>query len=335
MTVELSPATAGPYLRERGVVAPDADVEAETLGGGVSNRVVRATARERRLVLKQPLPNLDVADDWPADVERVHNEAAAARAWGDALSDVDGARVPAVAFEDRDAHVVGFECAPADATPWKADLLAGRVDRTVAETAGRALAAVHRAAAGDADLRSSFGDRRPFEQLRLDPYHETTARRHPEVAEAIRTEAERVRSVERTLVHGDYSPKNLLVGADVWILDFEVAHWGDPAFDAAFMCNHLLIESVYNRERQAAYLDALDAFYAAYDAGVPWSVEAETAAELAVLLLARVDGKSPVEYVGEGSTAEALRRIAVRALREGPDTLDGVTALAREEVPAT
>jgi 5-methylthioribose kinase len=166
--------------------------------------------------------------------------------------------------------------------------------------------------------------------------------------------------VKRTLVHGDYSPKNVLLDRDggspladgdgeptgsaredeptgsargptPWVIDFEVAHWGDPAFDAAFMLNHLFIKSVYNHAIQSAYLDAAVAFWDAYDERVPWDAERETVRELGVLVLARVDGKSPVEYVEEGAVADALRHLAKRTLRGEVETLDEFATAAREE----
>lgn len=336
--MEINPGTAAEYLTERGILPADTDPRVDSLGGGVSNHVVRVAWNDECLVLKQPLPNLAVEDDWPADVERVHNEAAAARAYASVITDAGfgDVRVPGVVFEDREGHVIGIECAPADAVMWKRDLLDGTVDRSVARSVGRVLGAVHRLTAGDTAVRSTFASKRPFEQLRVDPYHYTTADRHPDVAELIRTEARRVLSVDRTLVHGDYSPKNVLLTGPAgnrvaWILDFEVAHWGDPAFDVGFMLNHLFIKSVYNAEHGDDYEAAATAFHRAYSNEVPWDVEEETVAELGVLMLARVDGKSPVEYVDEGPVADALRRIAKRSLTEDVRSIEGFGRVVREE----
>jgi aminoglycoside phosphotransferase (APT) family kinase protein len=334
MTFDLGPETAAPYFAERGVLDSE-DATAESLGGGVSNVVVRVRSDVDCLVAKQPLPNLAVEDDWPADVSRVHNEAAAIRTYESVLAEVDlDARVPAVRYESEADHVVAIDCAPGSATMWKRELLDGRVDREVAAAVGEALGAVHDAAAGDPDRRREFESRAPFEQLRLDPYHRTTAERHPDVAGEIEAEIERIEGVGRTLVHGDYSPKNVLVARDgdetvPWLLDFEVAHWGDPAFDAAFMLNHLLIKSVHNAARHGAYADAARTFWRAYDERVEWDCERETVRELGVLMLARVDGKSPVEYVDD-ATAETLRDVAKRLLRSDVGTLDGAAAQVRE-----
>jgi len=330
---------AGEYLQRAGVVPGEATTEARTLGGGVSNTVVEVSWDGGCLVVKQPLANLAVEDDWPADVERVHNEAAAARAYADVIDreGLSGACVPSVAYEDREEHVIALKCAPPDARTWKANLLDGQVEPEVARTVGRLLGAVHRSAAGDGALRERFASKRPFDQLRIDPYHRTTARRHPDVADEIRAELDRIAGVERTLVHGDYSPKNVLVEPErdrVWILDFEVAHWGDPAFDVAFMCNHLFIKSVYNRGRHDAYVEAAFAFRDAYRERVDWPFEAATVRELGVLMLARVDGKSPVQYVTREAVTDALRRIAKRALTEDVDDIDAFAALTDEEVAA-
>lgn len=333
---KLSRSTAATLLRENGVIPGGREVETRPLGGGVSNRVFQVRWDGECLVLKQPRPNLAVEDDWPADVQRVHNEAAATRAFRTVIDQAGlDARVPRIVFESTADHLVAMECAPEDTVMWKRQLLDGRVDADVAAILGEVLAAVHEASALDEELREQFASKRPFHQLRLDPYHRSTAARHPDVAAHILAEADRIAGVERTLVHGDYSPKNVLVersnGAVPWILDFEVAHWGDPAFDPAFMLNHVLIKSVYNHGAREAYHGAALTFWESYRDGVPWDVESETVTEVGVLMLARVDGKSPVEYVEEGPIAETLRRIAKRTLLEPVRGVDRLLEVADRE----
>ncbi len=337
MSFTLTPDSVGRYLALRGSVAdPSAVVDATELGGGVSNRVVMVHTDADCLVLKQPRSNLSVEADWPADTDRVHNEAAATRVYASLLEGTRlPAAVPAVRFEDHDEHVVGFECAPENARMWKADLLEGTVDLRVAEAVGRVLGAVHDGAAADPEFLAPFDSKLPFEQLRIDPYHRTAARRHPDVAEAIDAATDRLLEADRTLVHGDYSPKNVLVEDDaslrVWVLDFEVAHRGDPAFDTAFMLNHLFIKSVYNADRGEELRAAARAFFEAYDEHVRWDIEAETIEELGVLMLARVDGKSPVEYVESAGTKQTLRRVAKRTLTEPVRDLEAFSSLVRTE----
>jgi 5-methylthioribose kinase len=336
---------AAAYLVDRDVVPSEADPSARSLGGGVSNSVVQVTWDEGCVVLKRPLANLDVAADWPADVARVHNEAAAARAYDEILADEldDRVTAPAVRFEDRETHTVGFECAPADATMWKRDLLEGRVGPSVAEVVGEALGTVIAHTVARPDIEATFESDRPFEQLRLDPYHRTVADRHPSVADAIEAELDRITGVRRALVHGDYSPKNVLVGEQVWLLDFEVAHWGDPTFDVAFMTNHLLIKAVHCQAtgvgRFETYVDAAERFRTAVERAAsavdPSTAvvtdEASLATELAILMIARVDGKSPVEYVDE-ATASTLRRVSKGALEAGIGSVDALVDRLREAV---
>ena len=335
MSFELGPENAVRYLRESGVVPVGTDGVGRALGGGVSNRVVMADTDAGCFVLKQPLANLAVEDDWPADLTRIRNEANAARAYAGFVTELEGVHIPEVVFESQSDHVAVFSCAPQDAVMWKTALLDGDVDHRVARILGRVLGSVHSGAATDDRLRSMFERKTPFSQLRIEPYHRTVARRHPDVAAEIELEIARVLDVSRTLVHGDYSPKNVLLMPGegrpvVWVIDFEVAHWGDPAFDVAFMLNHLLIKSVYNRERQAAYFEAADAFWSGYrTAG--FDIEHETVRELGVLLLARVDGKSPVEYVDDPAVADVLRTIAKRSLLERVDTLNVFRDLVERE----
>lgn len=365
MTVfELTVDNAPTYLDAIGVLDRKRITGVDSLGGGVSNTVVRVRTDERCVVLKQPRANLAVEDDWPADTERVHNEAAAARAYGDVIREtgVSDVHVPAVVLERDADHIIAITCAPTAARMWKRDLLAGRVDATIAERLGRFLGTSQRATAEDPALADEFESDAPFEQLRLAPYHRTVARRHPDVAPSIEAEIERVSAVDRTLVHGDFSPKNVLVDrrADtqpVWLLDFEVAHWGDPSFDAAFMLNHLLIKSVYRAGERAVYVDAARRFWRAYanavagngnveserndesdrdvesdrNAEFDWDVESDTVRELAVLMLARVDGKSPVEYVTAEETKAVLRSTAKSALATGVETIDAFISLLAEE----
>lgn len=251
------------------------------------------------------------------------------------MSDI---RVPAVRFEDTTNHVILIECAPSRAVSWKKQLLDGRVDPGIAETLGRFLGKTHEGVADDPGLKEVFSHDAPFEQLRLDPYHRTVAERHLSVASLVHSELDRVRAVNDTLVHGGFSPKNVLIdhrlgSMTIWLLDFEVAHWGDPAFDTAFMLNHLLIKSVYLKAEQEAYLEAARRFWHAYSAQVDRDIEHETVRELAVLMLARVNGKSPVEYIADPDTKDVLRSTAKRTLRGETTTIAGFLDLLKEVTP--
>jgi hypothetical protein len=120
------------------------------------------------------------------------------------------------------------------------------------------------------------------------------------------------------------------------ILDAECAWWGDPAFDLSFCLNHLLLKCLWTPPARAGFLRCFDALAAAYLAGVGWepppALEARAAALLPGLLLARVDGKSPVEYITTEADRTVVRRTA-RALLAAPvATLGAVRAAWQKEL---
>ena len=116
----------------------------------------------------------------------------------------------------------------------------------------------------------------------------------------------------------------------ILLLDFEVVHWGDPAFDLAFCINHLLIKSIVNAHVQAAYFQAVTAMLEAYRNELPainWAeLLAETRLQLGCLMLARIDGKSPVEYITDEPTKETVRRVSRFILHEQSSAMEDIYA---------
>ena len=407
MSFVLDEHNAAAYLAARGLLTPDAAARATAvaLGGGVSNTVIRvsvpgapdepgwsgeseagggAGAGGTALVIKQSLSRLRVAEEWYADRERIYRECAAIRYLGKALP---GAVVPQARYEDRDNFLFVMTAAPPGGVNWKDALLDGRIDVDAAGQVGALLGAIHRHsgvredAAIPPELRQ-FADQRCFVQLRIDPYHRAAAAVHPDLAGVIETEARRMLKRGRALVHGDYSPKNIIVagqsdhragrapeatapaGAPLpggtfgrapfglapeatapagapFLLDFEVAHLGNPVFDLAFMLNHLALKAIHRPELAPQYNAAARAFWTAYRRGSAAgsragganasadtdtvsdaapdaahdaahdsdaeALERDTVRQVGVLLLARVDGKSPVEYITDGERKDFVR----------------------------
>ena len=270
------------------------------LAGGVSGDVVLTDEGQVR---KQFLPKLKVQMEWLSDPGRVFREIDSLRAW----SRIVGPECVPQIFSVEPASFA-YTMAYAEGPSWKDQLLAGEVRSSIAHELGRRLALVHRRP--DAEAARALAGQGFFWELRVDPYYETVKKRHPDLP--IRTDFARV-----TLVHGDYSPKNILVHEDgIWVLDHEVAHWGDPAFDLAFMLNHLLIKAFIFADSR--YRDAAQAFLDAY--GPDPKLEAWTMAHVAVMMLARVDGKSPLAYL-TGEQRNRLRAHARRRILEPVDRL--------------
>jgi len=336
---ELNERVAIDYLRELGMIPSDAAADSRSLGGGISNQVIMVSWSGGCLVAKQPMEKLKVSMDWPADLRRIHIEASGLRAYAK-LIDRTGLRavsVPRVFYESVEDHVIIMECIPDGRTEmWKTELLSGTVDLDIARRLGEFLGTVQAAAAEDSDIREMFAFKEHFDELRIDPYHRTAASRNPDVADLVLEEARRVYSGERTLVHGDYSPKSVLVNHSqtephLWVFDMEVAHWGDPSFDTGFMLNHLLIKSIHLGQMRDRFIKAAMQFWDSYKVSAGWDIEEETVKELAVLMLARVDGKSPIEYIDAETEAGVLRRVAKRALKGEASTLREYADLVREE----
>lgn len=337
--LEINPRSAVDYLNRIGMIPEDAKPTARSLGGGISNQVIMVEWDDDCLVVKQPREKLNVEMDWPADLRRIHIEADGLRTYRRLLeeSDLDWASAPAVHHEDFEEHIIAMECIPSEKTDmWKTELLGGDVDIEVAQRLGTLLGKVQFLASKDPNLRSRFSFKQHFDELRIDPYHRTTASRNPDVAKIILKEADRVYSEGITIVHGDYSPKSVLVnrsgrGAQLWLFDMEVAHWGDPSFDTGFMLNHLFIKSVHMTDRREELIEAAMRFWESYVKCVDWDIEKETVSELGCLMLARVDGKSPIEYLNSAREAQTLKRISKRSLKEGLRSLQDFADIVREE----
>jgi len=340
--IEVNEETAVEYLSNLNMISQPASIRTTPLGGGISNKVIMVRWEGGCAVVKQPREKLNVSMDWPADLRRIHIETNALRTYSRLIkrAGLDWVRVPTVFHEDTENHVLVMECIPSDYTQmWKTELLSGSVDPGIARGIGELLGAIHRIAAGDEEIRQQFAFKRHFDELRIDPYHRTCASRNPDVADLILEEADRVFNEEKTIVHGDFSPKSIMVNRSggnprLWLFDMEVAHWGDPSFDTGFMLNHLLIKSIHLGYLRERFIGAAVDFWSAYRNKAEWDIERETIRELAVLMLSRVDGKSPVEYLKDPHKKEALRRIARRALMENVDTLKDYIELVREESEA-
>lgn len=304
----LQTTTVADYLVEQGLLSPDVRAEVTELDGGVSNIVVGVDTPHTSWVVKQSLPKLRVAQDWQAKQERTLNEANGLILAGQ----ITPGRVPPVIQCDATRFVLVIERAPRDWTPWKTQLLAGDVDADLSHALGQTLAAWHVTTAANPSLADSLDDPEAFDQLRVSPYYRATAERLPQAAAAILAVADEMAERRTCLVHGDFSPKNILVGADgFWVLDFEVAHRGDPDFDRAFLLSHLLLKAIHRPAEYQRYRDAAATFLTGYNQVAPpsswWrSDPAHLTRQVGCLLLARAAGKSPVEYLDPPGTRTAL-----------------------------
>jgi aminoglycoside phosphotransferase (APT) family kinase protein len=306
------------YLSQRGVKSPAAAV-ARSLGGGVSNIVLAVGEGPGSLVVKQALARLRVADAWWAPRDRALAEAEAL----DVAGRLTPGAVPRVLDRDPERCALVVERAPSDWGDWKSLLLSGSVDESRAAALGSLLSRWHAETFHGHRLSERLHQRERFDALRVEPYYRTIAQRVPEVSGAVLAYADEMVARRLCLVHGDFSPKNVLVGGgpDLWVIDFEVAHLGDPAFDVAFLLCHLMLKSVHRPELAPAYDRCAAEFAATYEAGVQGELSPfwpYILGHVACLLLARVDGKSPAEYLSVEEQAR-VRRFGAMLVSEPPE----------------
>jgi aminoglycoside phosphotransferase (APT) family kinase protein len=313
------------YLKQRGHASREETVSLEKLAGGVSNRTVRiAWPDGRSWVLKQSLPKLRVQADWFSDPERIRVEAGALQ-WLNAVT--PPGTTPAFIFEDAANHLLAMQAVPEPHENWKALLLSGHLASGHFQQSARLLATIHsRSSEATPELRSRFADTTHFETLRLQPYYMYSAQQVPDAAGFLQELAADALRHKVCLVHGDFSPKNMLIhDGKLVLLDHEVMHFGEPAFDLGFIFTHFLSKAHHLPESRARLGNAAALFWGTYQEGtaqLSWSNSLEPRAVQHTLacLLARVAGKSPLEYFS-AAERDRQRRIVLELMTKPPASM--------------
>ncbi|GIX03768.1 MAG: aminoglycoside phosphotransferase [Planctomycetaceae bacterium] len=304
------------YLEKRWNVTTTPTASVEVLRGGVSNFVVRVDGLASpwpSIVLKQARPKLRTQIDWFSRCERIYREAEALRLLKALLP---AQAVPDPLFEDRQHYILGLSTITADHVMWKTQLLQGVWNPEIALTLGTWLATIHGSTHQDSDCQQAFGDWSLFDELRIDPFYRHLARNHPAQAPLLNYLIDQMSRHRHCLVLADFSPKNILcyVGGPT-LVDFETAHWGDPAFDLGFFLSHLLLKASLNRAPQQAVALVLETFMTTYlqtlesfaDNTACRGMLSRVPGHLAACMWARIDGKSPVDYLDSDNLRVRLR----------------------------
>jgi len=293
-----------PYLTERGLITGNATVE--VLTGGVSCVVLAVANADVDLVVKQALPELKTKAKWVADQRRAIVEADAMRVYHSITPD----SVPELIDIDPDNFTLTMSRLPHSCTNWKQDMLEGRIFPEMGEKLGGVLAQWHNAAAQSAEIKDKFMEDSLFEQLRVSPFYRSVKDKNPNLQDVISQLIGEITTIKTTLVHGDFSPKNILATSDhnPIVLDFEVAHTGNPVFDLAFVSAHLLCKVIRaeNPSEQADLIATATNFLAAYRQASRLSVAESLAHHVALIALARVEGVSPVNYLDQSAQARLV-----------------------------
>lgn len=320
-------------LRRLGLLEELDSAAFEMLAGGVSSDIWKISTRGRVYCVKRALPKLKVQADWFAPVERNRFEVA----WYQIANRIVPGSAPRVLAHDDESMLCAMEYLdPAAHKLWKTELQQGRTDVQQAKWVGLRLARIHSATANDDAVKGLFPRTDIFRAIRLEPYLEATAAKHPDLKQSLFSLSRRTAKNSLALIHGDVSPKNILLGPDGPVfLDAECACVGDPAFDIAFCLNHFLLKCLWTPSAQEGFLSIFREMSMTYLKGVDWeesaALEQRAATLLPGLFLARVDGKSPVEYLTTDRDKAKVRRCARSLLINPPERLSEVSDAWAEE----
>jgi tRNA A-37 threonylcarbamoyl transferase component Bud32 len=324
-------------LRRMGLMEGDDSIggrpTGERLTGGVSSDIWRIDLPNGPICVKRALAKLKVEADWRAPVGRNAYEAA----WMRIAARAVPAAVPDLLGHDEEAGLLAMSFLPPEQYPvWKTLLYEGVTDAAFAARVAAAIGQIHAATAADPAVAAAFPTDTIFYDIRLEPYLVAAGRAHPDLAPRLDALVRQTAGTHLALVHGDVSPKNILSGPDGPVfLDAECAWWGDPAFDIAFCLNHLLLKCMWVPRCRTGYLVCFDAMVETYLGQVAWeppaTLERRAAALLPALLLARVDGKSPVEYLTDEGLRAIVRRIARSLLADPPIRLQEIARVWERE----
>lgn len=306
----------------------------EPLAGGVSSDIWRIDLPGGPICIKRALSKLRVKANWQAPVERNVYEAR----WMRVVNRTVPNATPTLLGQDEASGTLAMTFLPPDRYPlWKAQLRAGVAETAFAARVADTLARIHQATACDPSLAGQFETDAIFHDIRLEPYLTQTGRAHPDLAEKLHALNQTTLRNKHALVHGDVSPKNILSGPEGPVfLDAECAWWGDPAFDLAFCLNHLMLKCLWVPAASFRLLDCFAAMTTAYFPHVGWepatALEARAAHLLPALFLARIDGKSPVEYITLDEQRDRVRSVARRLIADPPDRLVEVAQAWKKEI---
>lgn len=310
-------------LRRMGLAEPGEQPAYTSMADGVASDIWRVDLRRGTICVKRALSKLRVRSDWTVPVERWRYEVA----WIRTVGSIVPHAVPQLLGKDEAGQLFAMEFLdPSIYRSWKSELKNGRGEKDTASAVGSLLAKIHGSTADRADIAAAFQTDAIFGAIRLDPYLEATAQRHPDLATNLREIIRVTATTKRALVHGDISPKNILLGPKGPVfIDAECAWYGDPAFDIAFCLNHMLLKCLLAPKAATLFLECFDSLRDAYLEGVTWEPKTEidqrAAALLAGLFLARVDGKSPVEYVTEERDKNLVRNVGRALITSPPPSL--------------
>lgn len=312
------------YIKQEGLIKKHEEAQVEYLSGGVSCRVWKIILNNDRWVIKQALEKLDVEADWFSDVERIHREHKAMKQLEMVIPD---ANIPKILHVDYINHIYMMTCAEEGVQTWKDLMMSGTFNSISAKSAADVLSKIHLLSTKMGEqVKTEFSDQKFFIELRIDPFHRYLIKKYPELSSEINALITELTEQKTCLVHGDFSPKNMLVerNGSIVLIDYEVAHWGNPIFDLAFCLGHLMLKA-WHLKRSGELLKLISVFLDHYQGQVN-----NLLPHLGLMLLARMDGKSPVNYIQDENLKQIIRTVGMNWIRGADSNLNVFDAIKKQ-----
>jgi len=314
------------YLIGLKQISPEEECTLQILKGGVSNKAVWLNRPGgEQWVIKQALSKLRVKEDWYCVQDRIEVEYEGLKWLSEILPE---GSVPEPVFFDKKNYVLCMSAVSRPHENLRSLLLNGVVEDGIFKKLGIMLGQIHLRGQEDMRAQSGFDNRRFFEDLRIEPFYEFTAQQLPESRSFYSRLIDETLSTKTTIVHGDYSPKNILVkDGKVILLDYEVMHCGDPAFDIGFFLCQMLSFANHLEGCREKLINAAAVFWESYTdriSGVDILSEQLAVKHTLGCLLARVKGRSPVDFL---TKEEQQRQVTIvlhnmkRTIKRIPDLL--------------
>ena len=314
------------YLQRKKLLEKGEMPRVRPMGDGLKNLLFRVNTDLQDRMIKQALARVQIKERWWTDRKRIFQEKSCIEILSGILNpDV----IPQILLEDRTDFILVTSAPPRDAVLWEDELGRGRIDLQIAVQCGELLATVHNETADKLDLKKTFKDTKPFEQLRLDPFYYRLIQRYPDLKKIIDNKVRLLLRTRQVLVLGDLRPRNVWIDhGQVYLVDFATAHYGHPSFDLAFYSSDLCLKAMRNNIQKAAFLEAINVFWNSYfkiaDYEGVEDLEKTAVQDLGCLLLCATDGRQPVTYLDE-STQDLSRRIAQSLIFTDMEKIEDIT----------
>ena len=307
-------------------------IKYKRLEGGVSSEVYYVKTNKSDYCIKRSLKKLLVKKNWIANTNRIKYE----YLWLKHCKKIISRNIPKTfEFDNKKKYIVMEYLNDSKYKTLKQLYFNKVVNIKTIKLISKHLYKIHSSSKNLKTKKIFDGNNNNFYDLRLDPYFNEVGRIYPKYKKYIKNINKNYFENSSTLVHGDFSPKNILIGKNKIIyLDAECCNFGDPVFDLVFFTNHLLIKSIFIKDKSQEFIKSYIIFYKEYLNNLNlknYKSYINRIIEMTpIMLLARIDGKSPVEYLNSKKIKNIIRKKSFLLLNSKINNLNDIVGIINE-----